>query len=43
MTKYCDNCGSAVSDRYFKVMAIEGILRDCQHCRNKHNDSYAKR
>ncbi len=31
----CDQCGAEVTERYWRVFAIDGTLHGCLHCQRK--------
>ncbi|MFP4217261.1 MAG: hypothetical protein ACLFR6_00200 [Salinarchaeum sp.] len=31
----CDRCGQTVSERYWRVFAVDGTLHGCLHCDTK--------
>lgn len=33
MTRKCDNCERHVSEAYYRVFEVEGVLYGCIHCR----------
>lgn len=37
----CDNCGSHVSDDYFRVCSIDGIVPACPQCPDRFMDPQA--